>query len=86
MSPFGSITALRSHIDQNSQSCADDINREGIGERHFPERVEAASSAGVTGVEIGAKGNQVVVHSGQHRGRGSGPAEILGDGACSRGS
>ena len=43
--------------------CARDLDREGIGERHFPETVEAARGAGVTGVEVGAKGNQVVVRA-----------------------
>jgi len=43
--------------------CARDLDREGIGERHFPETVEAASGAGVTGVKVGAKGNQVVVRA-----------------------
>src|SRR5262245_61869093 len=43
--------------------CARDLDREGIGERHFPETVEAARGAGVTGVEVGAKGNQVVIRA-----------------------
>jgi hypothetical protein len=60
---FGSITELRNHIEQNSQCCARDLDREGIGERHFPETLEAAGGAGVTGVEVGAKGNQVVVRA-----------------------
>ena len=43
--------------------CARDLDREGIGECHFPETVEAARGAGVTGVEVGAKGNQVVIRA-----------------------
>ena len=60
---FGSITELRNHIVQNSWCCARDLDREGIGERHFPETVEAARGAGVTGVKVGAKDNQIVVRA-----------------------
>jgi len=40
-----------------------ELDREGICERHFPETVESASGAGVTGVEVGAKGKQVVIRA-----------------------
>jgi hypothetical protein len=59
--PTGQINALRSHIEQNSQCCA--LDRKGIGERHFAELYEAARGAGVTGVEVGAKSNQVIVRA-----------------------
>src|SRR5262249_7174060 len=45
-------------VEQNSQCCARDLDRESIGERHFLETVEAARGAGVTGGEGGAKANQ----------------------------
>jgi hypothetical protein len=47
----------------SARYCASDLDREGIGERHFPETVKAARGAGVTGVEVGAKGNEVVVRA-----------------------
>jgi hypothetical protein len=56
-------TELRNHIEENSLCCARDLDREGIGERHFPETVEAARGASVTGVEVDAKGNHVVVRA-----------------------
>ena len=60
--PHSITSSARASTDdgQNSQCCARDLDREGIGERHFLETVEAARGAGVTGVEVGAKGNQVV--------------------------
>ena len=36
-----------------------DLDREGICERHFPEMVEAASGAGVTGVELVRKASRL---------------------------
>ena len=38
-----------------------DLEREGIGKSHFLQPVEAACGAGVTGFEVGAKGDQFAV-------------------------
>src|SRR5258708_7723755 len=40
-----------------------DLDRESIGECHFPETVEASRCARVTGVEVGTKGDQILVHA-----------------------
>ena len=44
-------------VEQNSWCSAPDLDCESIGERHFLETVEASRGAGVTGIEVGAKGN-----------------------------
>jgi hypothetical protein len=51
------------HYGWSIVCCAHDLDREGIGERHFPEAVEAARGTGVTGVEVGTKGNQFVIRA-----------------------
>ena len=50
-------------MPSRTYSRARDLDREGISKRHLLETVEAAGGAGVTGVEVGAKGNQVVVRA-----------------------
>ena len=42
---------------------ARDLEGEGVGERDLLETVETPRGAGVTGVEVGAKGNQVVIRA-----------------------
>src|ERR1700704_6389065 len=48
---------------QSSWRHARDLEREGVGKRHLLETVEAPRGPGVAGVEVGAKGNQIVIRA-----------------------